>query len=225
GINAVVDSGTAATVIDVPAIRVAGKTGTADFCRRYPQCLDRNGRVKDKHAWFVAYAPRENPEVATVVFVYDGGEGSQTAAPVVNKILRYYFKFDQLTANEADTPDEAELTANTLFVPRLLGSDAYPGLSAAIRGFVLDSRGEGLAGVAIDVVADGEVVVHLVSGPTGQFDYNAIDPLLAESWEIQLPALKTSAPLKLAVSAGTRYYLEFQMAKTAQDFMTTNDSG
>ena len=43
------------------------------------------------HAWFTAFAPYDNPEIAIVVFLYNGGEGSAAAAPVAQKILQTYF--------------------------------------------------------------------------------------------------------------------------------------
>lgn len=78
----------------VPGVTVAGKTGTAEFCEFLPKKNDCRRDDEDNlptHAWFVAYAPYENPEIAIVVFVYDGGEGSATAAPVAQKILQSYF--------------------------------------------------------------------------------------------------------------------------------------
>lgn len=59
---------------------VCGKTGTAEENPDDPT-----------HAWFVAYAPRENPQIAVVVFVENGNEGSNTAAPLVRRIMEYYF--------------------------------------------------------------------------------------------------------------------------------------
>jgi len=44
------------------------------------------------HAWYVGYAPFDKPEIAVVAFVYDGGEGSGTAVPIVQTILQAYFK-------------------------------------------------------------------------------------------------------------------------------------
>ncbi len=54
GLRAVIDwdTGTAHDTFDVPGVIASGKTGTAEFCDRYPQCLDRDGRVKTSHAWF-----------------------------------------------------------------------------------------------------------------------------------------------------------------------------
>jgi len=66
--------------VDVTApYSVCGKTGTAET-GLYP------------NAWFVAYAPAENPEVAVVVMVEQSLEGSQVAAPIARRILDYYFQ-------------------------------------------------------------------------------------------------------------------------------------
>jgi penicillin-binding protein 2 len=76
-------SGTATAVFqDSPlqTLGVCGKTGTA-------QNLPRN----TTHAWFAAYAPRIDPEIAVVIMVEDGGEGSGTAAPLVRDLMQYYF--------------------------------------------------------------------------------------------------------------------------------------
>jgi len=43
------------------------------------------------HAWFTAFAPYEDPEIALVVMLEAGGEGSQVAVPVAAEVLRYYF--------------------------------------------------------------------------------------------------------------------------------------
>jgi penicillin-binding protein 2 len=86
-----------------PDIVVAAKTGTAEYCdpvpsEEDPEVLDcryvDNPNGEDylpTHAWMVAYAPFDAPEIAVVVFVYDGGEGSAVAAPVAKTILDAYF--------------------------------------------------------------------------------------------------------------------------------------
>jgi penicillin-binding protein 2 len=71
---------------------VAAKTGTAEFCDKYPDCLDEDGTIITTHAWFTAFAPYQDPEIAVVVFIYGGGEGSITAMPVVAEILNYYYQ-------------------------------------------------------------------------------------------------------------------------------------
>ncbi len=85
GLRGAVAWGTARRA-DLPEVAVAGKTGTAEFLG--PR--DEKGNLPT-HAWFTAFAPYEDPEIALVVFVAGGGEGSRTAVPIAAQILRYYF--------------------------------------------------------------------------------------------------------------------------------------
>ncbi len=64
----------------VAGIEVSGKTGTAE-----------NSHGED-HAWFVAYAPSINPEVAVAVIVENSGHGGSIAAPIVGDLLEMYFQ-------------------------------------------------------------------------------------------------------------------------------------
>ncbi len=92
-VNAPNGTGAAARLAD-PAIVAAGKTGTAEFCEYIPEEEDCRRDEKDNlptHAWYVGYAPYEAPEIAVLVFIYDGGEGSLTALPVAKTILETYF--------------------------------------------------------------------------------------------------------------------------------------
>jgi penicillin-binding protein 2 len=79
----------------VDGVTVAGKTGTAEFCAydaELEDCVGRDAKGNlPFHAWYVAYAPYEAPEIAVVVFVYNGGEGSSVAVPVTQEILDFYF--------------------------------------------------------------------------------------------------------------------------------------
>ena len=76
--------GTADFQFDEPLSRiqqfVCGKTGTAQA----------PGEGAQPHAWFTAYAPMDNPEVAVAVIIENSGEGSAVAAPVARDILDYY---------------------------------------------------------------------------------------------------------------------------------------
>lgn len=73
-----VKSGTA-TRAAISGISVAGKTGTAE-----------NETGKD-HAWFVGFAPAENPQIAVAVILeYSGGSGGENAAPIAGSIMRKY---------------------------------------------------------------------------------------------------------------------------------------
>jgi penicillin-binding protein 2 len=92
--SAVAGPGATARGIHVPGVAVAGKTGTAEFfVDRNKDGIpdrDREGNLPT-HAWFTAFAPYDNPEIALVVLITGGGEGSATAVPVANEILNYYF--------------------------------------------------------------------------------------------------------------------------------------
>ncbi len=77
-------------------IIVSGKTGTAQVVRmKSNEELDKGEviprRYRD-HAWFVAFAPYEKPEIAVVVIVEHGGHGGATAGPIAGKIFKQYFK-------------------------------------------------------------------------------------------------------------------------------------
>lgn len=73
--------------------RMAGKSGTAQVVgikqgEEYDETeLDERLR---KHAWFVAFAPVENPKIALAVLVENGGGGSQYAAPVARAVIDHY---------------------------------------------------------------------------------------------------------------------------------------
>jgi penicillin-binding protein 2 len=94
---AVSGPGGTAWAMNVPGVAVAAKTGTAEFF----EDLNKDGLPdRDKqghlptHAWFTAYAPYQDPEIAIVVFIYGGGEGSGAALPVARSVLTYYFGRD-----------------------------------------------------------------------------------------------------------------------------------
>lgn len=70
--------GTAVWPFEEAPYWACGKTGTAQT-GRFP------------NAWFAAYAPAEDPEIAIVVMVEQALEGSQTAAPIVRRVLDAYF--------------------------------------------------------------------------------------------------------------------------------------
>ena len=75
--------------LDIP---VAGKTGTAEYCDKY--ALEKNRCIPGEwpsHAWTVAFAPYDDPEIAVVAFVYNGGEGASVAGPIVFQVLKAYF--------------------------------------------------------------------------------------------------------------------------------------
>ncbi|MCJ7510831.1 MAG: penicillin-binding protein 2 [Dehalococcoidia bacterium] len=78
----------------VPGLTVAGKTGSAEFG---PARADGS---HETHAWFVGFAPYENPEIAVVVFI-QRGSGFTNAAPAAARIFDYYFHQRYVAAQEA----------------------------------------------------------------------------------------------------------------------------
>ncbi len=74
---------------DIP-YRMAGKSGTAQVVG-IPQGMRHDDleltERQQKHAWFVAFAPVENPEIALAVLVENGGGGSSVAGPVAREVI------------------------------------------------------------------------------------------------------------------------------------------
>ncbi|KPJ63008.1 MAG: hypothetical protein AMS15_02015 [Planctomycetes bacterium DG_23] len=74
-------SGTGYRHIRSDVVAIAGKTGTAEVAKDI-----------EPHAWFVGYAPADDPEVAIAVIVEHGGLGGAVAGPVAKSILEEIFK-------------------------------------------------------------------------------------------------------------------------------------
>lgn len=77
--KAVVTEGTG-SALRTDNYTVAGKTGSAEF-----------QKGKETHAWFVGFAPVENPKVAVSIIVEEGGSGGKTAAPIARTLFDLYF--------------------------------------------------------------------------------------------------------------------------------------
>ena len=78
----------------LPTIEVGGKTGTSQVFKMGRQAVKTNHMVKElrDHAWFVAFAPVEAPEIAIAVLIeHAGGGGGAFAAPLAHDIADYYF--------------------------------------------------------------------------------------------------------------------------------------
>ncbi len=91
--EAVIGEGGTAQPATLPFVEVAGKTGTAEYCDDNAWAL--NLCVPGQwpaHAWYTGYAPYDDPEVIILAFVYNGGEGSQVALPIVRRTMAEYFR-------------------------------------------------------------------------------------------------------------------------------------
>jgi peptidoglycan glycosyltransferase len=76
--KAVVTDGTASSLKYLP-YAVAGKTGTAEY--------DSSGT---SHAWFVGFAPADDPQIVVSIVVEGAGTGSQYAVPIAQKLFQTY---------------------------------------------------------------------------------------------------------------------------------------
>ncbi|MCB1683488.1 MAG: penicillin-binding protein 2 [Pseudomonadales bacterium] len=75
--------------------RMAGKSGTAQVVEirqgeEYEE--DELDEYSRKHAWFIAFAPADDPVIALSVLVENGGGGSSVAAPVAREVLDAYLQ-------------------------------------------------------------------------------------------------------------------------------------
>lgn len=100
GMQDVTDYGTA-TNARIPGINICAKTGTA-----------QNPHGKN-HSLFVAFAPRENPQIAIAVVVENAGYGSTWAAPIASLMMEKYLND---TISEKRLP-EVERIANADLIP------------------------------------------------------------------------------------------------------------
>jgi len=92
GMRKVVTDGTAQGKLKDVNVAVAAKTGTAEFGPSLMSTVKGRPLIyQHQHAWFTAFAPYENPEIALAIFIYGGGEGTTYSAPVANEALAYYF--------------------------------------------------------------------------------------------------------------------------------------
>ena len=90
GMYGVVNEGGTGGSAAIPGITVSGKTGSA---QRVSNDFKKSGKADadDKdNGWFVAFAPRENPEIVLAVLL-EGGEHGALAAPTARDVIKAYF--------------------------------------------------------------------------------------------------------------------------------------
>jgi len=79
----------------VEGVTVAGKTGTAQVVgvKKKPSGNTAENPLRHRdHAWFVAVAPAEKPEIALAIVIEHGGHGGSAAAPIAADMIRVYLK-------------------------------------------------------------------------------------------------------------------------------------
>jgi penicillin-binding protein 2 len=90
GMYGVVNEGGTGYLAHLPGIELCGKTGTAQLAsNEYVKAHKLDMDLTD-NAWFVGFAPRENPEIV-VVALLEGGKHGPAAAPIVRDVIKAYF--------------------------------------------------------------------------------------------------------------------------------------
>ena len=95
-------------------VSIAGKTGTAQVVEM------KGGYVKTEqlayfnrdHAWFVSYAPVENPQVAIAVLVEHGGHGGDAAAPMAKKVFEKFIEIQKQSTDKQQVKVDGETRAD-----------------------------------------------------------------------------------------------------------------
>ncbi len=83
-------------------VNICGKTGTAQVVAARRDYRYVPEKYRD-HAWFVAFAPYEAPEIALSVFVEHGGHGGDAAGPIVKRTVEAYMRIKK--DEDRQTPD------------------------------------------------------------------------------------------------------------------------
>lgn len=83
GMQGVMETGTALEA-KVPGIVVCGKTGTVENYYR--------GEKQKSHAFFAAFAPRQNPKIAIAVICENAGFGANSSAPIASLMIEQYLR-------------------------------------------------------------------------------------------------------------------------------------
>ena len=85
--------GTSARAFAGAAYSSGGKTGTAQVLAMKPGEKYIASKIEERfrdHAWFIAYAPAEQPRIALAVLVENAGFGARAAAPIARQVFDYY---------------------------------------------------------------------------------------------------------------------------------------
>jgi penicillin-binding protein 2 len=103
--------GTGATAARGAPYRMAGKSGTAQVFTLGEGQKYNAARVAERlrdHAWFIAFAPVDNPKIAIAVLVENGGHGGSASAPIVRRLFDAYLlgKYDESPPLVVEPPSE-----------------------------------------------------------------------------------------------------------------------
>ena len=112
GMQAVMEFGTGAAA-QVPGIVVCGKTGTVQNSAKVNGVMTKQ---KD-HAFFGAFAPRDNPKIAIAMICENAGFGAESSAPIASLLIEKYLK-DSIV--EPDRKARVEELAKKNLIPPMM---------------------------------------------------------------------------------------------------------
>jgi penicillin-binding protein 2 len=132
GMRAVITGGTGKGLNDGFPYAIAGKSGTAERFSRTSDAYDTNKNkayLASRHrAWFMGYAPADNPQIAAAVVLEAGAWGAKDAGPILRNIFDAW-----LAAHDGVIPDSQRLpTSSTAPLPPSPSPSPSPA-PAAIR--------------------------------------------------------------------------------------------
>ena len=93
----------------IKGLPFSGKTGTAQVVSM-PKAGELSAEIKEllpkDHAWFIAYAPSEDPKIAISVIIEHGEHGSSAAAPVAREMIKTYLGDPSMDQASAGRPED-----------------------------------------------------------------------------------------------------------------------
>src|SRR6185295_17612547 len=91
GLYGVVNEGGTGASARIEGVELCGKTGSAQrISNELAKANKAAGQDMKDNAWFVGFAPRDNPEIV-VVALFEAGEHGNYAAPIVRDVVKAYF--------------------------------------------------------------------------------------------------------------------------------------
>jgi penicillin-binding protein 2 len=136
GMRAVITGGTGKGLNDGFPYAIAGKSGTAERYSRTTDAYNTNrstAYLATRHrAWFIAYAPADDPQIAVAVVLEEGAWGASAAGPIVRKILDAWLATkDGMIPGATRLPSTVVATAPALPAPVEVPQDGAAGPEGA----------------------------------------------------------------------------------------------
>ncbi len=107
-LEAVVTEGTARRA-QSKMVSIAGKTGTSQVVALREESEEETPKEFRDHAWFVSYAPTEQPTIAVAVLVEHMGHGGSAAAPLAKKLIEAFITMEALDQPQVG-PSSSEIS-------------------------------------------------------------------------------------------------------------------